>query len=127
MGRVVHFEIYAENPERAIDFYSKIFDWKFNKWEGPMDYWLIETGGSDKPGINGGMMRREGKIDGNSIIAYVCTIDVTNLDKTVEQVKTSGGTVHMPKSAIPGMGWYAYLKDTEGNVFGVMQDDTNAK
>jgi len=53
MPRPVHFEIPAENPQRAIDFYTKVFGWKFSKWDGPMDYWIISTGQAPEPGIDG--------------------------------------------------------------------------
>jgi predicted enzyme related to lactoylglutathione lyase len=50
MNRPVHFEIHAEDPERAASFYSELFGWKITKWDGPVDYWLVSTG-SDTPGI----------------------------------------------------------------------------
>ena len=53
------FEIHAENPERAAAFYTAVFGWKFQKWDGPMPYWLITTG-TEAPGINGGMVPRHG-------------------------------------------------------------------
>ena len=83
MARVVHFEIHAENPERAIQFYQKSFGWEFQKWEGPMDYWLVMTGPKDQPGIDGGLVPRQVEIDGQAVIAYVCTIDVPDIDATV--------------------------------------------
>ena len=75
MPRPVHFEIPADNPERAIEFYSSIFGWKFNKWAGPMEYWLITTGEPAEPGINGGLMRRR---DPNQ--PCVNTITVASVD-----------------------------------------------
>ena len=57
MPRVVHFEIHAENPDRAIAFYQTVFGWQFQKWAGPMDYWLIKTGSDEERGINGGLIR----------------------------------------------------------------------
>jgi predicted enzyme related to lactoylglutathione lyase len=127
MGRVVHFEIHAENPERAVAFYSDLFSWEFTKWDGPMDYWLIKTGPEGQPGINGGMVRRRGEIDGQAVIAYVCTIDVASLDQQVKAVVAKGGQIVLPKMPIPGVGWLAYGKDTEGNIFGMMQADKSAK
>src|SRR5262249_10499088 len=76
MGRVVHFEIHAENPERAIKFYQGLLGWEFKKWDGPLPYWLITTGPKEQPGINGGLVQRRGTIDGTAVIAYVCTADV---------------------------------------------------
>ena len=65
MSRVVHFEIHAGDPERAINFYEKLFGWTFQKWEGPMPYWLVITGPDDQRGINGGLIKRQGEIDGD--------------------------------------------------------------
>ena len=127
MPRVIHFEIHAGDPARAIGFYEKMFEWTFQKWEGPMEYWLVITGPDDKPGINGGLLPRQGAIDGQAVIAYVCTIDVADLDASVAKALANGGSVALPKMPIPGMGWLAYCKDTEGNIFGMMQVDPAAK
>ncbi len=127
MARVVHFEIHTENPERAIQFYQKSFGWEFQKWEGPMDYWLVMTGPKDQPGIDGGLVPRQGEIDGQAVIAYVCTIDVPDIDATVSTVEKNGGTIAVPKMAVPTVGWLVYFKDTEGNIFGAMQTDPEAK
>ena len=127
MPRVVHFEIHAADPDRAVNFYQTLFGWTFQKWEGPMDYWLITTGPNDQPGINGGLVRRQGEVDGQAVIAYVCTVDVENLDVSVQTAVDNGGQIALPKMPIPGMGWLAYCKDTEGNIFGMMQGDPNAQ
>ena len=126
MNRVVHFEVHAEDPERAIRFYSAVLGWSFTQWGGPMDYWLITTGPDDQPGINGGMVRRMGAIDGQAVIAFVCTVDVASVDDSVAKALENDGTVALPKMAIPGVGWLAYVKDTEGNIFGMMQNDPSA-
>ena len=127
MPRVVHFEIHAADPDRAVNFYKTLFGWEFQKWEGPMEYWLITTGPNEQPGINGGLVRRQGEIDGQAVIAYVCTVDVENLDASVQTAVDNGGQIALPKMPIPGMGWLAYCKDTEGNIFGMMQGDPNAQ
>jgi predicted enzyme related to lactoylglutathione lyase len=127
MPRVMHFEIHADNTERAVGFYKNLFGWEFTKWGGPMEYWLIKTGPDGEPGINGGLMRRHGTIDGTAVIAYVCTVDVASVDQTVNQVQVLGGSIALPKMPVPGVGWLAYGKDTEGNIFGFMQRDPNAK
>jgi predicted enzyme related to lactoylglutathione lyase len=126
MGRVVHFEIQADDPERAIDFYATCFGWQFTKWDGPVDYWLITTGPDDQPGINGGLMRREAPLSGQGFGSFACTIDIINIDETIAIVTQHGGAVTKDKMAVPGVGWMAYVKDTEGNVFGVMQADSSA-
>jgi len=127
MPRVVHFEIHAENPERAISFYKGVLGWNFQKWDGPLDYWVITTGPQEQPGINGGLVRRRGPINGDAVIAYVCTVDVPNVDEYTEKATKAGGQLALPKMAIPGIGWLAYCKDTEGNIFGMMCRDANAK
>jgi predicted enzyme related to lactoylglutathione lyase len=126
MPRVVHFEIHAADPERAVNFYQTLFGWTFQRWEGPMDYWLIITGPDDQRGINGGLVRRQGEIDGQAVIAYVCKVDVADVDQSVQSAVDNGGQIALPKMPIPGVGWLAYCKDTEGNIFGVMQNDPNA-
>jgi predicted enzyme related to lactoylglutathione lyase len=126
MARVVHFEIHAENPDRAIRFYTELFGWEFTAWSGA-EYWLIKTGEDGTPGINGGLVRRRGEIDGTAVIAYVCTVDVEDLKSSVEKSTSLGGQIALPTMPIPGVGWLAYVKDTEGNIFGMMQSDPNAK
>ena len=121
MSRVVHFELPADDPERAIAFYEKALGWKFVKWEGPMEYWLVKTGPEDQPGIDGALAPREDPDTG-----IVNTIDVKDLDAMVEKVVAAGGAVVRPKMAVPGVGWMAYCQDTEGNLFGMMQDDPTA-
>jgi hypothetical protein len=126
MPRVIHFEIHAGNPERAVKFYEQVLGWQFTKWEGPMPYWLVTTGPDNQPGINGGLMPRQCEIDGQAVIAYVCTVDVDNVDTYVARATSAGGTMAVPKMSIPGVGWLAYCKDTEGNIFGLMQSDPKA-
>ena len=127
MARVVHFEVHAQNPQRAIDFYTNCLDWSFEKW-GPEDYWLIRTGPDDQPGINGGLLPRQGPApdDVCPVIAFVGTVDVESLDKTISAVQANGGSIAMEKMAVPTVGWLAYFKDTEGNLFGAMQADEAA-
>ena len=122
MSRVVHFEIPADNTDRAIAFYSAAFGWKFQKWDGPMPYWMITTGPNDAPGINGGMLPRQQPGQG-----VANTVDVKSVDESLAAVTKAGGKVALPKMAIPGVGSLAYGIDTEGNVFGMMQADANAK
>ena len=120
MSRVVHFEIHADDPERAVRFYSKAFGWKVERW-GPMEYWLASTGPKTEPGIDGAIMRRQEKL------ATVNSISVTSIDEAMRAVKAAGGKVLTPKMPIPGVGWNAYCLDTEGNTFSLFQDDPSAK
>jgi predicted enzyme related to lactoylglutathione lyase len=128
MNRPTHFEIQAENPERAIGFYQKLFGWEFTSWAGGgSPYWLIKTG-EGEPGIDGGLMPRQGGSPPPNapMIAYVCTMMVDSVDGMLARALSLGGSVAVPKMPIPGMGWLVYAKDTEGNVFGMMQADEKA-
>ena len=128
MLRPVHFEVHVEDPERAMKFYRSVFKWEFTKWDGGMDYWMVVTGPKEDAGISGGMVRRKGMASGaDAVIAFVCTMDVPSVDEYGEKILNAGGVLALPKSAIPGMAWLAYYKDTEGNVFGIFQEDKNAK
>lgn len=122
MSRVIHFDIFADDPERAVKFYTEVLGWKITKWEGPMDYWLVMTGPDDKPGINGGIGKREDPAD-----RTINTIDVPSVDDFAAKVTGAGGKVLVPKRAIPGVGWIVLCLDTEGNKFCLMKDDPNAK
>ena len=124
MRRVIHFEIYTDDPEAVQPFYRDIFGWTFKKFEGgPVEYWLVTTGDDQDAGINGGILRpREGQSPGT-----INTIAVPSLDNTIKKIEERGGRVCVPKMAIPRMGWLAYAEDPAGNVFGLMEPDTNAK
>lgn len=121
MPRVVHFEIAVDDPERAIKFYEDVFGWKVQKWDGPVDYWLVSTGDEGQPGINGGILRRSGPQ------VIVNTLDVPDVDEYIAKLQAAGGTVALEKRAVPGTGYLAYGIDTEGNIFGIMQSDPSAR
>src|SRR5271163_1589235 len=95
MSRVVHFEIHADDPQRAIGFYTALFGWEFTSWGGPIEYWVIKTGVEGERGINGGLIRRQGPapIDGQAVNAYACTIDVPSVDDFVKKIPERGGKI----------------------------------
>jgi predicted enzyme related to lactoylglutathione lyase len=128
MPRPVHFEIHAENTDRAIRFYTALFGWTFKQWEG-QPYWLITTGEKGTPGIDGGLLPRRGAgpADMAAVNAFVCTVDVADVDQYAKRVTDLGGTIAFPKMPIPTVGWLAYGKDPEGNLFGMIKFDANAK
>lgn len=122
MKRVVHFEIHATDPLRAIAFYQSIFSWKITKWEGgDEEYWLITTGVNDQPWINGGLLRRNEKIEMGSPSGFVCTIDVPSIDEYSDMVVAHGGMIVVSKVEISEAWWVVYCKDTEGNIFGMIE------
>src|SRR5271165_4893818 len=121
MPRVIHFEVSADDPQRAADFYSRVFGWAIQKWAGPEDYWLVKTGEAPEPGIDGGIFRRKGPVN------YVNTVAVESVDACAASIEAAGGKVVVPKRAIPGVGYLVYCQDPEGNVFGIMQPDKAAR
>jgi uncharacterized protein len=128
MGPVVHFEIHAEDPERAAKFYSSLFGWEV-KHLPEMQYWLVTAHKDGESGINGGILRRRGPrpLENAPVNGFVCTIAVESVDQVAAAVEPSGGTIALPKMAVPGIGWLFYAKDTEGNIFGCLQPDASAK
>jgi len=121
----IYFEIQADDPKRAIHFYSQTFGWKFSEIKGlPISYWTIETGGS-----RGGLLQRPAKTPppqcGTN--AFVCSLEVENFDETAKTVQNLGGIVALPKFAVPGTCWQGYFVDLEGNTFGIFQVDSNAR
>ncbi len=127
MNRVTHFEIQSDDPLRAVRFYSETFGWKISQW-GEQQYWLVITGDGG-PGINGGILPRPTPRpeSGQPVNAFVCTVEVEDLDGMLARALKNGAKVALPKMPIPTIGWLAYLHDTEGNILGMMQNDKNAK
>ncbi len=123
MSRVVHFHMVAQEPERAMRFYSEVFGWQFQKWDGPADYWMVKTGPDDEPGIDGGMALPMPEFQP----AHNNTIGVSSVDEFVAKITEAGGVILHPKMPVPGVGWLAYFQDAEGNVFGLMEADASAK
>ncbi len=121
MPRVIHFEIPAQDPQKIARFYQDVFGWNIEKWEGPVEYWLVMTGPDGAPGINGGLYKPEAPFSGT-----INTVEVSDLDAYLAKVKAHGGTVVMDRMAVPSMGWLAYCADVEGTVFGLMQADPHA-
>jgi predicted enzyme related to lactoylglutathione lyase len=119
MARVVHFEIHADDPDRAERFYSDVFGWTITRWKGPVDYRLVSTG-EGAPGIDGAIMARS-EPAGAGVGGYVCTITVDDIGATERLVLAAGGRRVRDRQAIPGIGLHAYFRDTEGNIFGVLQ------
>jgi uncharacterized protein len=123
MPRPVHFEMTFEDADRIKDFYTKVFGWTFQKWgDDSMPYYLTTTGSDGEPGINGGLLLRQGGMPAGT----TNTMGVESVDKAVETIKASGGNIILEKMAVPGMGWVAYATDTEGNQFGVFEMDEKA-
>lgn len=119
---IVHFEIPADNVEKLRKFYGGLFGWKIEKMPGPVEYWSIQTVPVDKkgapirPGVNGGMMKRQ-----NPEHKPVNYILVDSVDEHSQRIEALGGKVIVPKMEVPGVGWWALALDTEGNQFAILQ------
>ena len=123
MPRVVHFEIYADEPDRALGFYTEVFGWTVQKAELPSgDYWFLTTGPDDEAGINGAIMPRP-----DPAAKTTNYVDVPSVDDYTAKIQAAGGTVATPKMSIPGLGYAAVCMDTEGNTFGLFEDDPSAQ
>jgi predicted enzyme related to lactoylglutathione lyase len=118
MGRVTHFEINAEDPERAIKFYRDALGWTIEKWGGPIEYWLVMTGDEKTPGIDGAIMR-----GGKRGMGTYNTIEVDSIQDSLAAVIKSGGKKLSEIDTITGVGILCYCEDTEGNKFGLMHTE----
>ena len=137
MSTIVHFEIPADDVERAKKFYNNLFGWNIEKLHNsaghsqltsvatgqPIEYWRITTT-NDKgdKGVGGGIMKRQ--MPEHHITNY---IGVDSVDEYSSKVEKLGGRIFAAKHAVPGMGYFALCSDTENNVFAIWESDENAK
>ena len=113
-GQIVHFEVKAEDPDRATEFYRSVFGWDFSDSGMPgIDYRMVRTGESQ----GGGLYQSDDR-DGHLTIYF----DTDDIDATIAKIRESGGQVD-EKQPIPGVGWFAPAKDSEGNAFSLFQSD----
>ena len=118
----MHFEIPADDIEKLRKFYSDLFGWKIEKSPGSIEYWLIKTVPIDekmqplRPGVNGGMYKKE-----QAEFKSVNYISVESIDEYIEKIKTLGGKILQPKQKVPDVGWVAVAIDPEGNQFAMLQ------
>ena len=120
----IYFEIQADDPGRAVKFYSGAFGWKFQEVPGlPIPYWRIETGGAP-----GGLLQRPAKAPApqQGTNAFVCSFEVDNFDRIAAKIEAAGAIVALPKFAVPHVCWQGYFVDPEGNTFGIFQPDPSA-
>jgi hypothetical protein len=119
---IVHFEIPADDVEKLKKFYSGLFGWKIEKTPGPAEYWMIETvsvdekGNTVRPGVNGGIMKRQ-----NPEHKPVNYVAVESVDDYVKKIEALGGRMIVSKMEVPGVGWWALALDPEGNQFAILE------
>ena len=118
MSKIVHFEIPADDPQRAGTFYHDVLGWEVSRF-GEEPYWLVRAGGDEEPGANGALVAREDLHRHPVVIA-----GVADIDGVLTRVESCGGKVVQGKLPVPGMGWSAYFSDPEGNTIGLFEPDT---
>ena len=122
MASIVWFEVPADNVERATKFYGELFGWKIEKMSGPMEYWRMDTGGSDGS-PDGGVMKRQNP-EHRGITNY---IGVASVDESAAKVEKLGGKVFIRKTAVPKMGYFVVCQGMENNVFALWEMNERAK
>ena len=116
MPKAIHFEFPALDPERAISFYSSAFGWKATDYVGNAEYWICQCGAEEETGINGAIMAR--RAEGQPVVTI---LGVKSVDESCAAVIAAGGVIVVPKFEIPGLGFKAFFKDTEGNIVGMAE------
>lgn len=131
MNSVIHFEIHAADVPAATAFYTSVFGWKAEDWSAfaGMPYVGVTTAAEGEMGINGAIMQRQGEdpAPGGAVVGAVITLGSGDFDADAAKIVAAGGTVALPKYALPGMAWQGYFLDVSGNVFGLHQPDPEAK
>lgn len=120
MAKTVHFEIPADDPQRASMLYHDALGWEISRF-GDEPYWLVRAGADNEPGANGALVAREDLHRNPVVIA-----GVEDIDDVLSRVEPCGGKVAQGKLPVPGMGWSAYVRDSEGNTIGLFQQDASA-
>ena len=124
MPKIVHFELPFDDADRANKFYADVFGWQSEKWDGPEEYYLQQTGGDNEPyGIGGALIARGSAWNGGGALVI---IGVDDLDAYTEKVRAAGCEIVTPRTPVPGVGWFVNFRDTEGTVVGMFMDDNNA-
>ena len=118
---VVHFSVYADDPDRAMRFYTRVFDWQFEPW-GPPGYWKIQTGKG--PGTTlGALSQRLSPRGEGTPNAFRCTVSVVDLDASIAAITSTGGSIHSTVAEIPTVGRVVEFVDSEGNLACIMQHE----
>lgn len=122
-----YFDFTVHDVDQARKFFQAVFNWKFERFPMPYEYYRIQAGPASEPGIDGGIGAvKDAPIAGGVPVTQI-TVPVANLDEAVAKIQASGGRVVEPKLPIPGIGWYATCAEPGGLRFGIIQADPTAK
>lgn len=122
MPRVTYFEMEADDPARAANFYKDVFKWEIEQFTGEEEIWFFTTGPEASPGINGEVIGRREKLGGTCI-----TVDVPSVSEFEQRVKSAGGEVLVSCFPVPEVGYLAYCRDPEGTPFAILQSDPSVQ
>ena len=123
----IYFDFTVADLDAARRFFERVFGWRFRKFPMPYEYYRVEAGAPDEPGIDGGVGAIADTLVSEGKPLTQVTIQVPDLDQFIARVKTSGGFVVEEKMAIPGIGWYATCAEPGGLKFGLIQADPDAR
>lgn len=118
--RPTHFEIPVDDPDRAERFYADAFGWSFNRFPGAPSYYGLAATGDSVPGIDGALYQRGEQNE------TMLTMSVESIEEAGDRILAAGGQIVSPKAPVPGVGWFAQFKDTEGNTIGIFLSDESA-
>ena len=126
MSQVAHFSINADDVDRALRFYQKVFGWKFESY-GPPGFYMVEEGSATAHvPLRGSLQKRREIVAGVPMRGFECTISVDNIDATAGAIEKNGGKIVMPVCTLAGIGRLLFFQDPEGNIAGAMQYDPQA-
>jgi hypothetical protein len=122
-----YFDLSVRDPQRARSFFENVLGWRFERFPMPYEYYRIVTGSDGEPGIDGGIGGiGDAPLAGGRPLTQL-TIPVPNLDEFTARVLAHGGRIVEPRTAIPGIGWYATCAEPGGLMFGLIEPDENAR
>jgi predicted enzyme related to lactoylglutathione lyase len=127
MSQVAHFAINADDVNRALRFYEKVFGWKFQAYGPPGFYMVDEQSAKATVRLRGSLQKRREIVAGVPIRGFECTISVDDIDAAAAAVEKNGGKIVMPICTLAGIGRLLFFEDPEGNIAGAMQYDSNAE
>ena len=119
-NNIVHFQVLADDLGRCRRFYERVFGWRFSPW-GPPDFYMIQTGPDDSPGIHGSLAKRHHPLHASGAFGFECTISVDDVDAIARAVEANGGKLVFPTTEIPTVGELIQFQDTEGNAVSAMR------
>ena len=123
----IYFDFTVKNLPEAKCFFEHVFDWRFEKFPMPYDYYRIQAGSEDEPGIDGGIGAIADTTTAEEKPLTQVTIPVLNLDECIARIEEAGGKIIEPKMPIPGIGWFAACAEPGGLLFGIIEADPEVK